>query len=93
MQNSLSLMALIMALLPLAGAILGGIFGKKLGRRLTHRLLILFVGVAFFLACYLFKVMILNAHPFVETNFYTWATAGVSHFDVAFLVDRLSVMM
>lgn len=92
-QNSLSVAALTMTLLPLAGAIIGGIFGKKLGHFFTHRLLILFIGMAFFFSCYLFKVMVFDAHPVIETTFYTWATAGVLRFDVAFLLDRLSMTM
>lgn len=93
MENSLSLIALIMALLPLAGAIIAGMLGKKLGRTFTHRLLVTLVGISFLLSCYLFKVMVIDAYPAVEHTFYTWATSGVLRFDVAFLLDRLSATM
>ena len=93
MENFLILIALIIALLPLAGSIIAGLFGKQLGRTATHRVVVTLIGLAFFLSCYLFKVMVLNGQPAVEGNFYTWATAGMLRFDIAFLLDRLSATM
>ena len=37
--------------------------------------------------------MVINGHPAVDASFYTWATAGALRFDVAFLLDGLSVTM
>lgn len=93
MDNTLILIALLMSLLPLVGAVIAGLLGKKLGKTLTHRLVVLLVGIAFFLSCYLFKVMVINGHPAIDYSFYTWATAGMLRFDVAFLLDRLSITM
>ncbi|MFZ2315346.1 MAG: NADH-quinone oxidoreductase subunit L [Gammaproteobacteria bacterium] len=93
MDNPIISIALIMTLLPLAGALIAGLLGNKLGRTLTHRIAISFVGIAFFLSCYLFKAIVINGQPAMEGNFYTWATAGILHFDIAFLVDRLSATM
>ncbi|WP_114833772.1 NADH-quinone oxidoreductase subunit L [Aquicella lusitana] len=82
-----------MTLLPLAGSLLAGLLGKALGRVWTHRIVITLVGISFLLSCYLFKVIVLNGHPSVQDSFYTWATAGMLRFDVAFLLDRLSATM
>jgi len=85
--------ALATALLPLAGSLIAGLLGKKLGHTLTHRIVVSLVGIAFLLSCYLFKVMVSDGHAAIDGVFYTWATAGVAHFDVAFLLDRLSASM
>ena len=93
MDQLLINIALITTLLPLAGALIAGLFGRKLGNTWTHRVVITFVAIAFCLSLYLFNVMVRNGHPAIEGVFYTWATAGVAHFDVAFLLDRLSATM
>ncbi len=93
MENSLSLIALLIVLLPLAGAVIAGVGGKQCGRVFTHRLLITLVGISFLLSCYLFNMIVIQRHPALEINYYTWATAGVLHFDVSFLLDPLSVIM
>lgn len=94
MQNSIiNLLALFMVLLPLIGALIAGLLGKLLKPTLTHRIVVTLVGVAFLLACYLFKLMVIDGLDPQETIFYTWATAGIVHFDVAFLIDRLSATM
>ncbi|HLB43649.1 MAG TPA: NADH-quinone oxidoreductase subunit L [Gammaproteobacteria bacterium] len=93
MENSLILIALIIVLLPLIGTMAGGLLGQTLGRTLTHRLLITLVAISFFLSCYLFNVIVIKKHPSIEGVFYTWATAGMLHFDIAFLLDSLSVTM
>lgn len=85
--------ALLITLLPLAGALIAGLLGKKIGRTWSHRIAISFVGIAFFLSCYLFKIIVLDGQPAVDSSFYTWVTAGVLRFDVAFLIDRLSATM
>lgn len=92
-QNPLIWVALIIALLPLAGALTAGLLGKKIGKTWTHRIAITCVGISFFLSCYLFKEFIFKSHPAIDESLYTWATAGLVHFDIAFLLDRLSVAM
>lgn len=92
-ENSIIFIALLTAMLPLAGAIIAGLLGKRLGTTLTHRIVVSSVGISFFLSMYLFKVMVLDGHPAIEYSFYTWATSGTQHFDVAFLLDRLSATM
>lgn len=93
MENTLIPIAVIITLLPLAGALIAGLLGNRIGKIWVQRLTISFVGIAFFLACYLFKVIVLDGQPAVDSSLYTWATAGVLRFDVAFLIDRLSVTM
>lgn len=93
MENSLILIALIISLLPLVSALAAGLLGKKLGRTLTHRFAVSCITVAFLLSCYLFKIMVMDGHPSIDLSFYTWATAGFTHIDVAYLLDRLSVTM
>lgn len=93
MENSLIYIALLVALLPLGGALMAGLLGKRLGRNLTHTIVISFIGIAFFLSCYLFKIFVIDGHAALDQAFYTWATAGTMRFDVAFLLDRLSVTM
>jgi NADH-quinone oxidoreductase subunit L len=92
-HHSLSQIALIMTLLPLLGGLLAGLLGNRLGRSVTDKITIGFIGIAFLLSCYLFRVIVLKRFPAVEDTFYIWATAGTIHFDVAFLIDRLSVVM
>lgn len=93
MDNPLIQIALVMSLLPLAGALCAGLLGHRLGRVLSHRIAVLCVGAAFVLSAILFNMIVIQGRPAVDGVFYTWATAGVLHFDVAFLVDRLSATM
>lgn len=93
MDNQFSSIALIITLLPLAGALMAGLLGKKIGHTLTHRIAVTLVGISFVLSCYLFKTMVMGNQPAIDARFYTWATSGVLHFDVAFLLDRLSITM
>ncbi len=92
-ENPLLYIALMIALLPLAGALIAGLLGKNLGRPLINTIVVSLVGISFLLSCYLFKVIVINGHPTVDDSLYTWATAGVLRFDVAFLIDRLSATM
>ncbi len=93
MENALIYIALLMGLLPLGGALIAGLLGKRLGRSLTATIASSMVGMAFLLSCYLFKVFVMDDHAVVDQAFYTWATAGIMRFDVAFLLDKLSMTM
>ena len=92
-MNSLLTIALMISLLPLLGAIIAGLFGKILGRKNIHYCLISLIAISFLLSCYLFKVIVFDGHPAVDESFYTWATAGILNFNVAYLIDKLSVTM
>jgi len=93
MNTLLINLALLMALLPLSASLIAGILGKQLGKRLTHTIVIFLISIAFLLSCYLFNVFVVHGSITVDERFYTWATAGVMRFDVAFLLDRLSITM
>lgn len=93
MDKTLSWLGISVALLPLLGALLAGLGGKILGRLWTHRVLNTLVGIAFFISLYLLKVMVWDNHAPIDYVFYTWGTAGLFHFDVAILLDRLSTVM
>jgi len=92
-EKQLTLLSIAMVLLPLLGAIIAGLFGKLIGRRMTHCVTVSLVGMSFLLACYLFKVIAIAGYPTLDVPFYTWAISGAFHFDVAFLIDRLAVVM
>lgn len=92
-ENVLIKVALMIALLPLAGSLFAGLIGKRLGPLLTHRVVIALIGVAFVLSCYMFKQIVLNGQPDIDHNFYVWANAGVMNFHVGFLIDHLSATM
>jgi NADH-quinone oxidoreductase subunit L len=92
-DNYLLNIALIIILLPLFGALVAGLLGKKIGRRATHLTAVSLVGISFFLACYLFKVIVLDGLPATEGIVYTWVQTGTYQFDVALLLDHLSVSM
>lgn len=93
MDNTLINMALIMALLPLAGSLIAGLLGKKIGRQATHLIIIALMSLSFLLSCYLFKIFVMDAHVKIDASIYTWASAGTMRFDVAFLLDKLSMTM
>src|SRR3990167_3264679 len=91
--ENLTQVALMIALLPLAGSLIAGLLGKRLGPKLTHRIVIALIGASFLLACYMFQQIVLNAQPAIDYNYYIWANAGVMNFHVGFLIDRLSSTM
>ncbi len=93
MENNLLTIALVIMLLPLAGALIAGLLGKVIGRSATHWLTCSLVGVSFLLSCYLFNAIVLQGSPAVEGIVYQWIQTGAFHFDVALLLDRLSAVM
>ena len=82
---------LLVPLAPLLGAICAGLFGKALGRTWSHRITIALVAVSFFASLRIF-LNVLDGYSF-DGPVYQWMTSGGTHFDVGFLVDRLTVMM
>jgi NADH-quinone oxidoreductase subunit L len=82
---------LLVPVAPLTGAIAAGLFGRMLGRAWSHRIAITLVAVSFFASLRIF-FDVLDDHTFNGT-IYTWMTSGGMHFDVGFLIDRLTVMM
>lgn len=92
-MNSLLTITLAIILLPLAGSLIAGIVGKPIGRSATHWVTISLVGISFLLSCYVAaQVVILGKAP-VAGMVYQWGTSGLFHFNVSFLIDRLSATM
>lgn len=86
-------LSLFCVLAPLAGAAIAGIAGKWIGRRASHSITILGMSISFLAALVIFYRLIVGGHePFYGT-IYTWAVSGNFHFNVGFLVDKLSALM
>ena len=84
---------LTIALAPLAGSILAGLLGKKIGRAGAHGVTIAGVAVSFLLSLVVYKHMVLDgAAPFNETV-YTWLISDGIHFEIGFLIDKLTTLM
>ncbi|EKD74319.1 MAG: hypothetical protein ACD_45C00004G0009 [uncultured bacterium] len=85
--------ALTILLLPLMGSIVAGLLGKQIGRSITHWITTSLVGIAFVLSSYLFVAMVLQHYPAQDGVIYNWIYSGNFRFDVALLLDHLSVTM
>lgn len=93
MENHLLQVAIVIILLPLLGSLIAGLFGKVIGKRATHWVAVGLVGIAFLLACYLFKVIVMDGQPIVQGVVYNWIKSGAYQLNVSLLIDRLSVTM
>lgn len=80
-------------LLPLAGSLTAGLLGKVIGRRATHWITTSLVGISFCLASYLFAAIAIQNSPVQDGLVYEWVSSGAFHFNVALLLDHLSVTM
>ena len=85
-------LSLLTVLLPLLGSLIAGFFGKRIGIRATHAVTILFMTLSFICALFIFKYVEFDAASF-DGPIYTWAVSGSFHFDVGFLIDRLTAVM
>jgi len=84
---------LAIPLAPLLGAIVAGLFGWKIGRTASHVVAIAGVTVAFVLSLIVFKhIVIDNAEAFNGTV-YTWMVSNGIHFQIGFLIDKLTAVM
>jgi NADH-quinone oxidoreductase subunit L len=82
---------LLVPLAPLAGAIVAGLGGKWIGRAGAHRVTILGVAVSFGASCVIFS-HVMDGVVF-NGPVYTWLVSGGTHFEIGFLIDRLSALM
>jgi NADH-quinone oxidoreductase subunit L len=82
---------LIAAFAPLVGAIIAGLFGKYVGHKGAHTVTILGVLISFVASCFVFSD-VLAGHTF-NGPLYTWMVSGGVHFEVGFLIDKLTVTM
>jgi len=83
--------ALWVPLAPLFGAIVAGLFGKTIGRAAAHWITSLGVAVALALSWLIFQDV--EAGKAYNAAVYTWASSGGIHFQIGFLIDKLTVTM
>lgn len=84
---------LVIALSPLIGALVAGLFGKQIGRAGAHWVTNIGVGISFVLSLYSFYMHVWGGLPTFDATVYTWAATDAFHFDIGFMVDRLTVLM
>jgi NADH-quinone oxidoreductase subunit L len=82
---------IIVPLAPLIGAIIAGLLGWAISRSAAHRATIVGMIVSFVAALVVF-FDVLNGHTF-NGPVYTWLQSGATHFDIGFLIDRLTATM
>ena len=82
---------LLVPLAPLVGALIAGLLGRVIGTIWSHRITIgmMFVCLAASIAIFIdvSKGNIYNG------SVYTWMTTGATHFEIGFLIDKLSATM
>src|SRR5579863_2420790 len=81
------------AFLPLLGAIHAGLGGRWLGRTGAHTVTIGSVAISCVLSLYVLKQIAWDGVPSFDGPVYTWLISDGVHFDVGFLIDRLSALM
>jgi len=84
---------LAIPLAPLFGAIIAGLFGKKIGRSASHLVTIAGVAIAFILSLIVFNHIVLDGAPTYNESVYTWMISNGIHFEVGFLIDKLTAVM
>ena len=80
-------------LAPLAGSIIAGLFGRVIGRNGAHWVTIIGVGVSFVLSLIAYKHLFYDGGAVFNGTVFTWLNTAHYHFEVGFLIDRLSVTM
>jgi NADH-quinone oxidoreductase subunit L len=84
---------LAIPLLPLLGAILAGLFGKVIGRAGAHTVTIIAVAVSCVLSIMVWKDLVWGGAAIFNAPIYDWLVSDGIHFQVGFLIDRLSALM
>ncbi len=82
---------LLVPLAPLVGALIAGLLGRVIGTTWSHRITIgmMFVCLAASIAIF----MDVSKGNIYNGSVYTWMTTGATHFEIGFLIDKLSVTM
>lgn len=91
--NNMENIYLAIVLAPLIGSILAGLFGKFIGRSGAHWVTIIGVGVSSILSLLAYYHLFYNGGEIYNATVYTWLNSGNLHFEIGFLVDKLSVTM
>ncbi|MEJ0005302.1 MAG: NADH-quinone oxidoreductase subunit L [Steroidobacteraceae bacterium] len=84
---------LAIPLLPLLGAIVAGFFGKVVGRAGAHTVTIAAVAISCVLSIAVWKDLVWGGAALYNGPVYTWLVSDGIHFQVGFLIDRLSALM
>ncbi len=84
---------LAIPLLPLLGAVIAGLFGKVVGRAGAHTVTILAVAVSCVLSVLVWKDLVWGGAAVYNAPVYSWLVSDGIHFQVGFLIDRLSALM
>src|ERR1700744_5672468 len=84
---------LAIPLLPLLGAIIAGLFGKVVGRAGAHIVTIAAVAGSCILSLIIWKDLGWGGAATFNAPVYTWLVSDGIHFQVGFLIDRLSALM
>jgi NADH-quinone oxidoreductase subunit L len=85
-------LSLLVVLSPLLGSLISGLFGKRIGVRGAHIVTIFFMLISFLCTLVIGKLVVLDGDSF-NGAIYTWAESGSFHFDIGFLIDRLTAVM
>jgi len=80
-------------LAPLIASVTAGLFGRTIGRSGAHWLTIIGVGISFVLSLVAYNHIVLDGGAPYNNPLFTWLNVAGYHFEVGFLIDRLSVTM
>lgn len=80
-------------LLPLMASLVSGLGCRILSQRFVHCLCITALGISFLLSCLVFKQIVWDHQSFWNESIYTWGESDGIHFEIGFLIDRLSALM
>ena len=82
---------LLVPLAPLVGALVAGLLGRVIGTIWSHRITIGMMFVC--LAASILVFIDVSKGNIYNGSVYTWMTTGATHFEVGFLIDKLSATM
>src|SRR5665213_3388994 len=84
---------LAIPVLPLLGAVIAGLFGKVIGRAGAHTITIAAVAISCVLSLMVWQDLVWGGAAIFNAPVYTWLVSDGIHFQVGFLIDRLSALM
>ena len=90
-MNSIQTLYLIVPLAPLAGALISGLLCMRIGNRAAHSVTILGMAVSTAGALAVF-CDVLQGNTY-NGPVYTWLVSGETHYEIGFLIDRLTAIM
>jgi NADH-quinone oxidoreductase subunit L len=84
---------LAIPLLPLLAAVIAGLAGKLIGRAGAHTVTIAGVAISCVLSLIIWRELVWGGAAVFNAPVYTWLVSDGIHFQVGFLIDRLSALM